>query len=417
MVKGVLLILLLVMPCAAAAQTRAVDPGDLVLNVTLEPMDYTPFQGEMVLLTIHGVYRRHITLEKLEQPDMAGLNWMQLGQDHWFESMLDGRPVKNMRRRVAVFPDRSGQIEIGPFLHHLTLLDENNHWFEHTIRSEPVSFRVEPAPPTEGWWFPVRRLRVSDSWSNAPDQLAPGEGVLRIVRVSALGASPDMIPPMPDLTSPSALIFAHPEKRLVDLTSEGPEAVAFWRWTIKPRNATSAIVEPISFSYFDTQRRVMEEVVISPQRVAYGAAVPVAEKKPPVPDSFDLRRDLILVCALAAFAAATVGLIGPGRRLSLQGLKRTWFRMRLIRALRAAGRCGDLAGLRRAGHALDRLYPADATRTALLAQLDARIFAPASPDLDGRAFARALSRTLRSATANPDPRETAGATSEQMANS
>ncbi|MDK3075317.1 hypothetical protein QO034_19745 [Sedimentitalea sp. JM2-8] len=417
MVKGLILFLVLLMPLVAEAQTRTVDPGDLMLNVTLEPMDYVPFQGEMVLLTIHGIYRRHITLEKLEQPDMAGLNWMQLGQDHWFESMLDGRPVKNMRRRVAVFPDRSGQIVIGPFLHHLTLLDENNRWFEHTIQSEPVSFRVEPAPATDGWWFPVRGLRVSDNWSNAPDQLAPGEGVLRIVRVSALGASPDMLPPMPELTSPSALIFAHPEKRLVDLTPQGPEAVAFWRWTIKPRNDTSAIVEPISFSFFDTRRRVMQEVVISPQRVAYGSVVPVADTKPPVPEPFALRRDLILVSALAAFAVAAFGLIGSGRRLSLNALKQRWSRLRLVRALRLAGRRGDLAGLRRAGHALDRLYPADADRTALLMQLDTRIYGPAPSSLDGPAFARALNRTLRYPTANPDPRKTAGAAAERRANS
>ncbi len=87
-----------------AAQTLEVDPSDLTLTVTVETLAATPFRQEMVLLTIHGIYKRHITLEKLRQPDFSGFNWMQLGQDHWFESMLDGRPVKNMRRRMAIFP-------------------------------------------------------------------------------------------------------------------------------------------------------------------------------------------------------------------------------------------------------------------------------------------------------------------------
>jgi hypothetical protein len=124
----------LAVPVAAQSQNQAqsVEASDLQLTVTVEPMPATPMRQEMILLTIHGIYKRHITLERLEQPDFAGFNWMQLGEDHWFESMLDGRPVKNMRRRMAIFPNEAGILDIAPFRHHLTLLDKDNKWFEHT---------------------------------------------------------------------------------------------------------------------------------------------------------------------------------------------------------------------------------------------------------------------------------------------
>ncbi|MCY0096491.1 hypothetical protein [Hoeflea ulvae] len=297
-------------------QSRQVDPSELSLTVSVETLPETLLRQEMILVTIHGVYKRHITREQLVQPDLDGFNWMQLGRDDWFESMVDGLPVKNMRRRMALFPDRAGRLEIGAFQHRLTLLDEDNKWFEHTVQSEPLTIEVSPEPAVEGWWFPVRRLQVADNWSNAPDQLAEGAGVLRVVRVSALGASPDMIPPMPELKSPSALIFAHPEKRLVDLTPRGPEAIAYWRWTVTPTNGNAAILEPIRFSYFDTVAREMRNVVISAQRVAFGDVTGSARQTEPVEIIQSRQRPVLVAMAgLAAFGAALFAL-SSGRSLS-----------------------------------------------------------------------------------------------------
>lgn len=376
------IMVLLYLPMSGWAQTRSVDPSDLELTVTVEELPETLHRQEMVLVTIHGIYKRHITREKLIQPDLAGLNWMQLGQDHWFESMLDGRPVKNMRRRMAIFPDQTGVIEIGPFHHQLTLLDEDNKWFEHTISSAPISLNVSPELAGSDWWFPVRRLRVADDWSNAPDQLQEGAGVLRIVRISALGASPDMIPPMPELTSPSALIFAHPEKRLVDLTPYGPEAIAFWRWTVTPTNGHSAILEPFSFEYFDTESREMREVSISAQRVAFGDVLgtEAARERPPVVQS--RLRPLLMAFIFGVAFVVALCLFLQGRFISISPARRWVAQQQLLRQLRQAQRRKDPVLFRRSAHALDRLYPESTLRQGLLAELDRDLFGKSSKPWD-----------------------------------
>jgi len=153
------------------------------------------------------------TREKLIQPALNGFGWMQLGEDYWYDSLENGLKVKNMRRRMAIFPNRAGEIEIGAFKHRLTFLDEDLKWFEHEITSEPIAIDVGAADQTADWWLPVHRLEIDDSWSNPPDQMKAGEGVLRVIRVEAFGASPDMLPPMPEMKSPSAHIFPHPEKQ------------------------------------------------------------------------------------------------------------------------------------------------------------------------------------------------------------
>lgn len=382
-----LLCLLLLWPAVALAQSRTVLPEELSLEVTLEERTHPPYPREMVLIRIKGVYRRHITRENLIQPEFKGFNWTQLGPDRWTEDRIRGQKVKILERRMALFPERAGQLTIGAFTHHLTLTDEGDNWFDHDIYSEPITLTVDPMPAGqgEGWWFPVRELRISDDWSNAPDQLTPGEGVLRVIRLEAVGATPEMIPPMPDLTSPSAMIFPHPEKRLVELSPQGPVTYAFWRWTIRPTNDTSAILEPLSFSFFDTVARVTREVTISPQRVAYSGGTAVVAAEPEVPAT--LPGWPLGLLALAVFAGVTAGLTRGRQGFGAGALRRFPVLDPLAWRLWRAARAGQGAGVRRAALALLRRDGASPERRAALAEVDRALFArtPGVPDLPGLA--------------------------------
>ncbi|WP_254703950.1 hypothetical protein [Roseovarius sp. THAF9] len=386
----------LLIPAIASGQTREVRPGELKLEVSVEERQATPFTREMVLLTIRGTYRRYITREKLVQPELEGFNWSQLGPDTWREERVDGRKVKVFIRRMAVYPERPGDLTIGAFRHRLTLTDEGDDWFEHDVASEPITIEVDPAPADGEWWFPVRQLEVSDQWSNAPDQLTPGEGVLRVIRVEALGATPEMIPPMPELSSPSGMIFAHPEKRLIQLTPEGPKTIAFWRWTIRPGNDVSAVVEPLGFDYYDTTTREKRTVEINAQRVAYGervtesgAGAPATAQAVPEPAEAVLPGGPALAAALAVFAAAlALGLRGR----AWTGVPRLsdwvpgWHPQR--RALRCAARAGRVGEVRKALVALSGAGPGAETYRTRLAELDRAIYSGAARPGDLMRFAR-----------------------------
>lgn len=389
-----LLLVLLALPTHLHAQSREVHPGELELTVTLANGAATRYTQEMVLITIHGVYRRHITRETLEQPDLDGFNWTQLGPDTWYETLENGKRVKNFKRVMALYPDQPGALTIGPFTHRLTLIDEGDDWFDHAIESAPITVDVEPAPllPEGEWWFPVRRLQVSDDWSNAPDQLKPGEGVLRVIRIEAVGATPEMIPPMPELVSPSAMIFPHPEKRFVELSPEGPVTYAFWRWTVRPTDTASTILEPIRVAYFDTRARAQRTVTIGAQRVAYDDSV--AEIAAIAPPGTPVR-----LAALPMAAASLLG-FGAGLALLLSGRRYAGFAAALrngpldplARHARRAARRGDAAGLRRAAVALLRRDGPDPGRQAALAALDQALFAPGGGGIDLRALAARVVR-------------------------
>ena len=80
--RWLLAIVLVLAPTSAVADPTEVDPADLHLEVRLEEPDAVPHIGEMVMITIRGVYRRHITRETLVQPSLNGFNWSQLGPDN-----------------------------------------------------------------------------------------------------------------------------------------------------------------------------------------------------------------------------------------------------------------------------------------------------------------------------------------------
>ena len=393
-----LFLLALLWPMHVLAQSSEVLPSELKLSVEVEAREHAPYTNEMVLITIRGEYKRHITREKLVQPDFEGFNWTQLGPDSWTEERVGGRSVKIFRRRMAIYPDRAGELTIGAFTHKLTLTDEGDDWFDHEIYSEPVTITVEEAPPVDGWWFPTRWLEVSDQWSNAPELLKPGEGVLRVIRIEALGVMPEMIPPMPDMTSPSAMIFPHPEKRLVELSPAGPITYAFWRWTIRPTNNISTIIEPITFSYFDTENRVHREVTISAQRVAYGdlegPSAPPSETAPPEPAT--LPGWPLGLLGVGVFALGLTGALRERRIVGLRALERLGPFDPLARRLRMAARAGDLRQMRRAAAAILDRDGISERRVQLLRELDAGVFRPGAPGIDMRAFYRAfLARRAR----------------------
>lgn len=279
----------------AMAQT-APGPDEIRLTLEFEPLPETLFDGEMVMLTIKGAYRLPITLERLEQPDLAGFDWMQLGEDRWFNTLVDGQSVVNLERRMALFPVRDGTLEIGAFTHHLTLLSASGRRFEFGAQSNELTLDVAPKPES-AWWFPARALEVSDVWSNPPERLARGQGVLRVVTVTAQGVEPELIPPMPDLTGAGAHIFPHPERRIVTLGPLGPITRAFWRWTIRPEAESAGYLDPVQIAYFDTVAREAKQITLSAQRVGYrgsGRAAPqvgVAERQSTTPGTETATRE------------------------------------------------------------------------------------------------------------------------------
>ena len=222
-----LCLLLVLFGASLAHAQQSVEPGDIKLELELEERAQPPHPGEMILLTIHGTYRIPVVRENLVQPALDGIDWMQLGEDHWYKAFEDGFEVLKLMRRMALFPQRSGDIEIPPFTHELDLIPRQRAEVSVELVSNSLTLTAAPPLETADWWFPVRNLEIADQWSNQPEALDPGSAALRVVTLIVDGAPPQRIPPMPEMTGAGAFIFPHPGASHCVAWSRRPDHTCF----------------------------------------------------------------------------------------------------------------------------------------------------------------------------------------------
>jgi hypothetical protein len=120
------------------------------LEAVIEPLAEPPYEQEMVLLTIRGYYPGNIAQQTLEQPILMNVGWMQLGSDSWEETTFQDHQVTGFERVMAIFPQRSGLIEIPPFVHRLTFQTRSGRTTME-MSTQPISIEVRPKPAGDGW--------------------------------------------------------------------------------------------------------------------------------------------------------------------------------------------------------------------------------------------------------------------------
>jgi hypothetical protein len=317
--------------------------------------------------------------------------------------VIDGRQVRTFERRLAVFPQRPGRLEVGSFTHRLTLASGDGRRVPHEVRSAPISVTVHAKPAGPGWWLPAREVRVTDVWDRAPDRLIPGDLARRTVTLEAVGVAPQFLPPLPELKGAELIIFTDPEERTSQITPDGPISRVTWRWTVRPKSSTSAELPAVTISWFDTNARQVREVVLAPQSIGFAPEIPSEAAQA---SRIGFIAEHATIIGVAFGLACGLGPLLPGRRM------RTWRELRQVlnrvlpvpevRDLRRAVRRDQALAAREAAHCLfardKRNQQLASQRSAdLLRGLDEQLFAP-SRALDERglrAFARAFLRERR----------------------
>lgn len=387
-----------------AAADIAVDadlaPDQARIEVTLEAPEQKPFDRQMVLATIRGIYFVNISLEELTIPRMPGLGWMMLTQADWREATIDGRRARVMERRIAFFPQRPGQLTILPVVHRLQLVDARGERVWHAIRSAPLPIAVAPAPAAPGEpWLPLAALEFSDRWDKDSGKLQDGESAERTVVLKALGATAEMLPTQPPMRQPWMITFSRPEQRKTELTPLGPLTTVVWQWTMRPTTGEPGVIPEVVIPWYDTREGKPRTIVLKAAPFGYQSFRDNnAEHWRPGFGGIPLVTGAALLGALFALVVLT-----PGQRIRSSGEI-----VRLVRrclpdphrlALRRAARRRDLGAFRRAATSLMAeagLTPDD--RARLLEPVDRRLFGKDASDPAGLDLRNLAEGILRAAT-------------------
>ncbi|WP_166507247.1 BatD family protein [Frigidibacter mobilis] len=394
---------LLLLPLPALAE------GRLELDLIARPTHKEIVVGEMVPVTLRGIYERSIAREDLVIAPTDAFDWIQLAQDDWHRERIDGRSYMVMERKLALFPKRSGPGRFGPAEHSLTIITAASQRAEAMVRASPIELSVGAFPMERGWKFAASDVTLQDDLSTDPAALEDGATVTRTVTLRAHGVLPEMLPPRPVVSENWLITFAAPVERQLELTPDGPVASVTWTWQFRPETGEPGVLEPVVIPYFDTETRQMAQVEIPALPIGYASF----KENQVDAGRFSAGSRWLLAAAflagLGAGAAVLARWYRPDRaRLVAARLVRHWSPVPRWH-LRQAARSGDLLALR--GAAEQYLRPEEAVdpalRHAALARLDAAIYGRGPAVFDTARFAadlrRAARRGLRSTGSRPRP--------------
>ena len=367
MIRALLAAALLLAPRLGLAES-------LSLGFVPHPSRETVVVGEMVPVTLRGIYDRKVARERLEIAPSDSFDWIQSAPDRWRDETIDGRPYLTLERDLVLVPKRDGVLSFGPATHTITIIDEKSQRQDRTVTASPLTLSVGAYPVERGWPWVSEQVTLTDELSTDPARLVDGETVTRRVTLRAKGTLPEALPPRPIVSEPWLISFAAPVERRVILTAEGPVSEVVWVWQFRPETGEPGVIPAMSIPYFNASTRRMDSVGIAALPVGYASFY-----------SNQVQTGRFGAGARLAGAALVLARQAPDTgRAAWSALRRRWSPLRRWR-LRRAARAGDLLTLRRL---VADTHP-EATDAAAL--VDAAIYGPAGR-FDPAAFRHALRR-------------------------
>ncbi|MDO7902916.1 BatD family protein [Pseudomonas sp. K1(2024)] len=313
-----------------------------------------------------------------------------LGESRTYEKDINGVRHGVIETRYALYPQRSGPLQLPPLTFTATAADSGqqpgNSGRQVQVSSLPLSLQVKPIPaawPAGLTWLPARSLTLEERWNPDPSQQPTqiGDSLTRSITLRAEGLSSTQLPPLPATEAPG--LRRYPDQPLLrnEINERGMTANREEREALVPTRSGHLQLPALEVTWWNTLEDHLEHSSL-PARGLQIDDNPALNTDTPAADGAGGSR-LLWPWQLATLILALTTLLGFG----------LWWRARSQPAVLRTAQSGPsprtlLDDLKRACQANDP----HATRQALdawarqqpetLAEMAAR-FVPLSDALDG----------------------------------
>ncbi len=291
----------LVLTVRPAAQTQAGgQPERLFFRAEIEPT-HGLVQAQMTLRL--RLYTR-VNISRYQWPEVkipeASLH--PLGEPRQFDTTLDGQRYAVLEQAYALFPERSGTLEIPAFTlavdaqldpqaRSRSLLDDffSSRGQVVRLRSQAAQFEIRaiPAEFNGPWWLPAEQVTLTESWPQDPPQFKVDEPITRTVELRAVGVTDAQLPALP--VSEVEGIKVYPDQPQAETRWVAPQLLASrqQKLALAPSRAGKFTLPEIRVPWWNTRTGKMEEAVLPAREIVVAAnpqaaPAPVAAQPAPV---------------------------------------------------------------------------------------------------------------------------------------
>jgi len=278
-----------------APQPAPGEPQPIFIELSVKPAKGPYYVHSQVELSVRIFYQTNLT-EAAINPPAPKQAQVRLLDEVPYQAERNGVQYRVLERRYAVFPERSGSLEIPPMQLTGRLIERpSNSLWQPTVRGRRVhvdskSLRLDIKPRPAAFagkvWLPARSLTLSEQISD-PDKLHVGEPVTRTIIMDAVGLEDNMLeePRWPDV--PDTRIYPDQPQGITRDNGEWVLGHKEFRYAVVPEKAGELVLPEIKVEWWDTTANRPRTAVVPAHsvKVLPSNLTAAAVGNPPAPES------------------------------------------------------------------------------------------------------------------------------------
>ena len=223
---------------------------------------------EQIIYTVKLFYSEAIGGDFPQPPALPDTIVETLEDEKRYESIVNGKRYYVLEKRYALFPQRSGQLEIPRERFNGSRGRGSIFSRKESVSavSEPHSILVKTIPNMFSGenWLPAKALSLKDSWKEALPTFRVGEPVNRSVTLSVAGLSSSTLPVLSEVNLKNAKVYSDPPTSENQVSEYGMSAIQVTTIGVVPLRPGELFLPEVRIPWWNTQTD-QQEVAVLPQ--------------------------------------------------------------------------------------------------------------------------------------------------------
>ena len=268
--------------------------SDRDIHVELEVKEDGYYVQQQVNLVVRLFLGINISDGTLSEPEAADTVVRRLGNDVRYQANRGNRAYQVIEREYALFPSRSGMLEISPVRFQGIAQDPGtatnplfsgflNQGKRIRAKSRPVTLKINPPHPafSGSHWLPAKSLEIIDQTGEYGTVVA-GQAVTRNIEMNAVGLTAEQLPEI--VFPPNEDVRQYPDQPVYHSRDDGIDVIGSLsrRIAIIAMNPGEIELPGIQVNWWNTESNRMETAVLPPKTIRVHPD-PALSPAPPAP--------------------------------------------------------------------------------------------------------------------------------------